>query len=96
MYSFFILNVYDYCNSLLSFCLYLYTYIFDLFYISWPFMVPAVDHMNMNKSISISVGLFVSPLPFISFMILRMCYNVPIKPHDLVVTTDMTLIHISS
>jgi hypothetical protein len=27
----------------------LYIYTFDLFVISWPIVVPAVDHMNMNK-----------------------------------------------
>ena len=59
MYSFFILTVYEYCKFLLlSFCLLLYTYIFDLFYISWSFLVPAVNHTNMNKSILISINEF--------------------------------------
>ena len=32
----------------LLFILYLYPYIFDLFYILWPFVVPVVDYTNMK------------------------------------------------
>jgi hypothetical protein len=32
----------------LLFILYLYPYIFDLFYILWPFVVPLVDYTNMK------------------------------------------------
>ena len=56
MFCFFFFNYYQYSILLvLSLQFIVYTQIFDSFYISWPFMVPTVDHMNMNKSISISI-----------------------------------------
>ena len=44
------LSMYYYYYILYFYCLflYLYPYIFDLFYILWPFVVPVVNYMNMK------------------------------------------------
>jgi hypothetical protein len=38
---------------------------FDSFYISWPYMVPAVDHMNKSINNDFTVGLISKTLQII-------------------------------